>query len=77
MALGTRKYVGTCSVRQMAKPRHHKPYGQLGPFPDQTLPFREILIRARDIYKGRLLVTNAASNYCLTVVVIRERGDDI
>ena len=37
-----RRYVSTCGDCQLAKPRHHKPYGLLAPLPAPERPWQEI-----------------------------------
>ncbi|KAJ6436780.1 ATP-dependent DNA helicase tlh1 [Purpureocillium lavendulum] len=68
-----RRYVSTCRECQLAKPRHHKPYGLLAPLPAPERPWQEIsmdfitdlpTVRCeKKTYSGILVVVDRLTRY--------------
>ncbi|KJZ70324.1 hypothetical protein HIM_10292 [Hirsutella minnesotensis 3608] len=74
-----RRYVSTCRECQLAKPRHHKPYGLLAPLPAPSRPWQEISMDfitdlppvrcEKKIYSSILVVVDRLTRYARYIPV--------
>ncbi|KAM4062531.1 reverse transcriptase (RNA-dependent DNA polymerase) [Hirsutella rhossiliensis] len=81
-----RRYVSTCRECQLAKPRHHKPYGLLAPLPAPSRPWQEISMDfitdlppvrcEKKIYSGILVVVDRLTRYARYIPVSSRISSD-
>ncbi|KJZ69109.1 hypothetical protein HIM_11499 [Hirsutella minnesotensis 3608] len=81
-----RRYVSTCRECQLAKPRHHKPYGLLAPLPAPSRPWQEISMDfitdlppvrcEKKIYSSILVVVDRLTRYARYIPVSSRISSD-